>query len=225
MLRDYVTKGLQFLQIPRKALNDPGKPEQPLISPQAGSEEAPDASPPSDDAPASQWLDEWEDDPFAEPVRPERPAGQDDYEAGILAYRDKKPEEALAALTRAAEAGHMEAQFLCGHLYQHGIAAASNCKTALSWYKKSAKQGFLRAQMACAAMYEEGLGTEIDLKRALSWYELAAKQGDVSAQLKCGRMYHSGRAETRSPRKARHWLEIAARNGSEEAKQLLLDRF
>ena len=39
------------------------------------------------------------------------------------------------------------------------------------------------------------------------------------------RSYHSGRAETRNPKKARYWLEIAARNGSEEAKQILLERF
>ena len=201
MLKDYVTKGLQFLQksskSSAKAEDAPQKPHQepaePLPSP----------------LPAETWDDAWDDDPFAEPLQPERAPGQDDYESGILAYREKKPEEALAALTRAAGAGHMEAQFLCGHMHQHGLAAEPNFKTALSWYKKSAKQGFLRAQLACAAMYEEGMGTEIDL----------------NAQLKCGRMYHSGRAETRSPKKARHWLEIAAQNGSEEARQLLAERF
>lgn len=217
MLKDYVTKGLQFLQMKSTGARDP-KPSSSPRRPAEPMEEVPDA-------PANNWDDLWEDDPFAEPVPPERAPGQDDYEAGILAYQDNKPEEALAALLRAAEAGHMEAQFLCGHLYQHGIAAAENCRTALTWYKRSAKQGFLRAQMACAAMYEEGLGTEIDLKRALSWYEQAAKQGDVGAMLKCGRMYHSGRAETRSPKKARYWLEAAAKNGSEEAEQLLADRF
>lgn len=223
MLRDYVTKGLQFLQISGKPSKSSGKPDDEAqkpsqIPPEAAAE---DPSPLSAGTPE----DSWEEDPFAEPPPPERAPGQDDYESGILAYREKKPEDALAALSRAAEAGHMEAQFLCGHMYQHGIAAEENARTALSWYKKSAKQGFLRAQMACAAMYEEGSGTEIDLKRALSWYEQAAKQGEVSAQLKCGRMYHSGRAETRNPKKARHWLEIAARNGSEEARQLLEERF
>lgn len=219
MLKDYVTKGLQFLQNAGKPSKGPApqeteeQKEDEIVSGTA------DLSGPPDEAA------DWEDDPFAEPVPPERPPGQEDYEAGILAYREKRPEEALAALVRAAEAGHMEAQFLCGHMYQHGIAAEENCKTALAWYKRSAKQGFLRAQMACAAMYEEGRGTEIDLKRALSWYELAAKQGDVGAQLKCGRMYHSGRAETRNPKKARYWLEIAAGNGSEEASRMLSDRF
>ena len=218
MLRDYVTKGLQFLQIPGKSSRTPQEPESP--KPSQVSEEA-EISSPSGETPAEGW----DDDPFAEPLPPERAPGQDDYEAGILAYREKRPEEALAALLRAAEVGHMEAQFLCGHMYQNGIAAEKNCRAALSWYKRAAKQGFLRAQIACGAMYEEGAGTEIYLKRALSWYEQAAKQGDVGAQLKCGRMYHSGRAETRNPKKARYWLEIAAGNGSEEAKQILLERF
>lgn len=226
MLRDYVTKGLQFFQMPGKTSKSPGKQEDGREQRNlfhAPEEEVADTS--SDTPPESGRRDDCEDGPFTQPLQPERAPGQDDYEAGILAYRDKKPEEALAALARAAGAGHMEAQFLCGHMYQHGIAVERNSKTALSWYKKSARQGFLRAQMACAAMYEEGQGTEIDLKRALSWYELAAKQGDVSAQLKCGRMYHSGRAETRNPKKARYWLEAAAGNGSEEARQLLADRF
>lgn len=220
MLKDYVTKGLQLLQM-KPSRNAGTQDAKPSVSPRRTEEPVEEIS----DAPADSWDGLWEEDPFAEPVPPERAPGQDDYEAGIRAYQDNRPEEALAALLRAAEAGHMEAQFLCGYLYQRGIATAENCRTALTWYKRSAKQGFLRAQMACAAMYEEGLGTEIDLKRALSWYEQAAKQGDVSAMLKCGRMYHSGRAETRSPKKARYWLEAAAENGNQEAKQLLQDRF
>lgn len=228
MLKDYVAKGLQFFQIPVKSAKSAAKQEEAPLQSSGPFEPVPEE--PAEAAPAeateSDGQASWEEgDPFAEPDPPERAPGQDDYEAGILAYRDKKPEEALAALIRAAGAGHMEAQFLCGHMYQHGIAAEENCRTALGWYKRSAKQGFLRAQMVCAAMYEEGVGTKIDLKRALAWYEQAAKQGDVSAQLKCGRMYHSGRAETRNPKKARYWLEIAARNGSEEAQRLLLDRF
>ena len=34
-----------------------------------------------------------------------------------------------------------------------------------------------------------------------------------------------GRAETRNPKKARRWLEAAADNGSEEARQILRERF
>ena len=74
-------------------------------------------------------------------------------------------------------------------------------------------------------MYELGRGTEMDLKRALFWYEQAAKQSCVEAQLKCGWMYFRGRAETRNPKKARRWLEAAADNGSEEARQILRERF
>ena len=55
--------------------------------------------------------------------------------------------------------------------------------------------------------------------------EQAARQGSLKAQLKCGRMYFCGRAETRNPKKARYWLEIAAESGSEEARQLLSQRF
>lgn len=156
---------------------------------------------------------------------PDLPAGQADFEAGMLACKEKNYAAALETLLRAAETGHKEAQFLCGQLYQRGLAADVNCKRALFWYKKSAKQGFLQAQLSCAAMYEEGLGADMNLKRALYWYEQAAKQGSVDAQLKCGRMYYCGRAETRNPKKSRVWLETAAGQGSEDAEKLLREYF
>ena len=83
MLKDYVTKGLQFLQIrPSKGA---GKQEEetPLQPPPASVEpgDTPKASP----LPAGAPEDDWDDDPFAEPLPPERAPGQEDYEAGILA--------------------------------------------------------------------------------------------------------------------------------------------
>ena len=83
MLKDYVTKWLQFLQIrPSKGA---GKQEEetPLQPPPASVEpgDTPKASP----LPAGAPEDDWDDDPFAEPLPPERAPGQEDYEAGILA--------------------------------------------------------------------------------------------------------------------------------------------
>lgn len=207
MMKDYVSK-LPFLH-PSKSRR---KEQQPVR----------EAAPPETE-------DLWpEGDPFApdpektpEPVVP----AEDPLAAGRDAYRAGDYETALAAFLRAAEQGHIEAQFLCGQMYRRGIGTQANDRSALIWYKRAAKQGHLNGQLACASIYEDGRGTEIDLKRSLSWYELAARQGSVEAQLKCGYMYYGGRAETRNPRKARHWLETAAENGSEEAEKFLKERF
>lgn len=151
--------------------------------------------------------------------------GQASFEEGLRSCESRNYPQALEAFTQAAGLGHMQAQFLCGQMYQQGVAAGPDHKQALAWYKRAAKQGFMEAQLACGAMYEEGRGTAVNMKRALGWYEQAARQGSLKAQLKCGRMYFCGRAETRNPKKARYWLEIAAESGSEEARQLLSQRF
>lgn len=217
MFKDYVSK-LPFLQSkPRRR----DRPEWPPIKEE----------------------DLWpEGDPFAEaaeetaspqtPEKSEASAGdaaspQDPplFVAGRDAYRAGDYAAALTNFLQAAEAGHVESQFLCGQMYRRGVGVEVNDKTALNWYKRAAKQGHLGGQMACGSIYEEGRGTEVDLKRALSWYEQAAKQGCVDAQLKCGYMYYGGRAETRNPKKARRWMESAAERGSEEAKKFLEERF
>lgn len=225
MLKD-LTKYLPFVQSAGKREKGREKPEPSPIPPEkasftetAGADEAgsgPEASP----------------EPDAPEKREEIPAqentdapGEADLKAGLAACRIKDYPAALEAFLRAAEQGSMEAQFLCGQMYQRGLAVDASDKQALNWYRRSAKQGLVHAQMACAAMFEEGRGTEMDLKRALSWYEQAAKQGSVEAQLKCGVMYSCGRAETRNPKKARRWLETAAGSGNEEAKRILQERF
>lgn len=231
MLKDF-TKYLPFMQTP-------GKRTKPRDA--SAQDAAPDAPPPEPDARAEGfpdgegvWVDENapsapEEADRGEPAPPPEEAHsapwEDGLKSGLAAARDKRYAEALEAFRRAAELGSAEAQFLCGQMYQRGLAVEADCKQALAWYKISAKQGFIHAQMACGALYEEGCGTEMDLKRALFWYEQAAKQGAVDAQLKCGTMYHCGRAETRNPKKARRWLEAAAGGGSEEARRILEERF
>ncbi len=233
MLKDF-TKYLPFLQTPGKrtkprdeSAQGPG-PDVPLPEQEDGFLDEWETGLQSEDAVQEEIpapSEDQEETP-SQPVEAPTPhSREDDLEQGLAACRDKLYPEALKAFRRAADAGSAEAQFLCGQMYQRGLAVEVDCKRALAWYKISAKQGFVHAQMACGALYEEGSGTEMDLKRALFWYEQAAKQGAVEAQLKCGAMYSCGRAETRNPKKARRWLESAAAGGNEEAQRILRERF
>ncbi len=238
MLKDYVAKTLTFLQMPGKNQKNKGKNEQPQadaqeLPPSAGEEQAAEdlftAPLETDFDPEKMFYDEEQGSSEAvsgeASEEPEDSSGQASFEAGMRLCESKSYPEALEAFTRAAGLGHMQAQFLCGHMYRKGVAAEPNDKLALTWFKRAAKQGYMEAQLACGEMYETGCGTAVNMKRALSWYEQAAKQGSVEAQMKCGRMYFCGRAETRNPKKARYWLEIAAGGGSEEAQKLLRERF
>lgn len=234
MLKE-ITKRLPFIQPSGKREKNTGKPERPsepdVFHENGSSEPLWDNGDPFWDNP-EEAVAEHKPAPPAEtapedtaPQEAESSPGERDLKAGLEACRVKDYPAALDAFLRAAELGCMEAQFLCGQMYQRGIAADASDRLALNWYRRAAKQGFMHAQMACAALFEEGRGTGIDLKRALFWYEQAAKQGAVDAQLKCGVMYSSGRAETKNPKKARRWLEAAAGSGNKEAQRILNERF
>ena len=191
------------------APRDAGEPEA-ALEPLAGIEEldpaalfAEEPSQPEEDAPASPRN------------------AQAEFEVGVQLCQMKEYLMGLEALTRAAEQGHAQAQFLCGCMYRQGVGVEVDGRQALTWLRRSGKQGFLEAQLACAEIYETGNGAKLNLKQALYWYEQAAKQGSLAAQLKCGNMYYRGRAENRNPKKARRWLEAAAAQGSEEARSLL----
>lgn len=161
--------------------------------------------------------------PQPEEAAPQEPPpnAQAEFEVGVQLCQMKEYLMGLEALTRAAEQGHAQAQFLCGCMYRQGVGVEADGRQALTWLRRSGKQGVLEAQMACAEIYETGSGAKLNLKQALYWYEQAAKQGSLAAQLKCGNMYYRGRAENRNPKKARRWLEAAAAQGSEEARDLL----
>ena len=193
------------------APQDAGEPETSLeLEPLAGIEELDPAALFAEEGPRP------EEDASASPRN-----AQAEFEVGVQLCQMKEYLMGLEALTRAAEQGHAQAQFLCGCMYRQGVGVEVDERQALTWLRRSGKQGVLEAQLACAEIYETGNGAKLNLKQALYWYEQAAKQGSLAAQLKCGNMYSRGRAENRNPKKARRWLEAAAQQGSEEARDLL----
>lgn len=234
MLKEYVAKRLSFLQPQGKRAQTRGKQEQQdqdvvQETPPGGESAELPAELPAPDPAAVDCPEQAEHAAGPEASESsevsEGPPENGDFPAGLRAYEAGNYEEAWAPLSAAAGQGHPEAQFLCAQMLRKGLVPEGGDRPALAWYKRAAKQGHIGAQVACAGMYELGRGTEMDLKRALFWYEQAAKQSCVEAQLKCGWMYFRGRAETRNPKKARRWLEAAADNGSEEARQILRERF
>ena len=160
ILKEYVSQKLPFLQMSGKHVRPQGRRErQETLG-------GPDPmSPPEETLETPAVEPEAAQPDVQEPPAADQPAGQADFEAGMQACRERDYAGAMEALLRAAEAGHREAQFLCGQLYQRGLTAEADEKRALAWYKRSAKLGFLPAQMACAAMYEGGNGTAMNMKR------------------------------------------------------------
>lgn len=105
---------------------------------------------------------------------------------GIVAYDTGKFDVALQAYLKAAEQGHVGAQFQCGSMYYHGEGTAVNMAKALYWLEKAAEQGYARAQVGCGTIYYYGEGTAKNVSKARYWLQKAAQSDDkeVAAEVR-----------------------------------------
>jgi TPR repeat protein len=116
--------------------------------------------------------------------------------------------EATKWLRKAAEQGHVKAQFLLssivakwlrkaadqgdgysqanlghmyyGGLYYGGLGVPQDYSEAAKWYRKAADQGIASAQTNLGAMYDKGEGVAQDYAEAAKWYRKAAEQRNAS---------------------------------------------
>ncbi|MFP3700804.1 hypothetical protein SB758_35600, partial [Burkholderia sp. SIMBA_013] len=65
---------------------------------------------------------------------------------------------ALAAWLAAARAGHADAQYRLGRLYDLGQGVVRNAVDAVGWYRQAADQGHGEAQARLAEIYYYGHG-------------------------------------------------------------------
>jgi TPR repeat protein len=101
---------------------------------------------------------------------------------GLLYYRglgtQQDTKQAVYWYTKAAEQGHVQAQYKLGRLYRGSEdEVPQDYKQSVYWYTKAAEQGFIQAQYKLGYMYEYGEVAPQDYKQAFFWYTKAAEQG------------------------------------------------
>jgi len=88
--------------------------------------------------------------------------------------------------TKAAEQGHVEAQYKLGSLYQFSgdDEFPQDYKLAFFWYTKAAEQGHIFAQYKLGRLYRFSADDRApkDYKLAFFWYTKAAEQGHIFAE-------------------------------------------
>ena len=84
--------------------------------------------------------------------------------------------EAAKWYRRAAEQGHVVAQFHLGNMYHRGEGVAEDHAEAVRWYRRAAEQGHTIAQLRLGAMYALGKGIPQHFLWAYVWTNLAASQ-------------------------------------------------
>ena len=143
------------------------------------------------------------------------------FELGEEAYQNGDYEQALEHLLPAAEAGHAEAQYRLGKMYDDGDGVEQSYEEAARWYQLAADQGDVYAQYNLGVMYENGDGVEQSYEEAANWYQQAADQGDADAQYNLGSMYENGDGVEQSYEEAATWYQQAAEQGLTDAQNKL----
>ena len=113
-------------------------------------------------------------------------------------------------LTRKAEQGDAEAQYMLGEMYNYGLRVPQDYQKAVEWYQKAAEQGYADAQYMLGFMYHHGQGVPQDYQKAVKWFKKVADQGVAAAQNNLGLMYKNGLGVEKDYQKAVKWFKKAA---------------
>ncbi|OAG38188.1 hypothetical protein AYO21_07648 [Fonsecaea monophora] len=132
-------------------------------------------------------------------------------------------DEAYAAqlYTKAADLGHVEANYRLGEAYEYGqLNCPRDPALSIHFYTGAAERGHALSQMALCAWYMVGVPNvlEKDEAEAYEWAKKAAEQGLAKAQYTVGYFTEMGIGCRRDPLEANVWYVRAADQGEERAK-------
>ena len=130
-------------------------------------------------------------------------------------------DKAVEWTRKAADMGHIRAQFRMGKCYEKGQGVPQDYVNAVEWYRKAAEQGYAEAQFCLGVSYYKGKGVEKNHRKAVEWYRLAAEQGYALAQYSLGLRYAKGEGVFSDLNEAVRWLRKAARQGHKGSQDWL----
>ncbi len=107
-------------------------------------------------------------------------------EVGKL-WREYRYDDSFPILSRLAESGNAQAQYMLGFLYDHPQDGHYSGQQVEYWYKKSAEQGFTPAMFIMGSWYEYS-----DPQQSAYWYKRAADNGNRQALFRLGLLYEKG---------------------------------
>ena len=118
---------------------------------------------------------------------------------------------------KAAEQGHLEAQYWLGWLHIREIDELFDVKLGLKYFKISAEAGYVPSMVWLASRYMYGSPPleekHKDYKQAFYWFSKAAEQNDAVAQRRLGYMYRKGKGLAKDNEQAVIWFRKSAEQG------------
>ncbi len=139
----------------------------------------------------------------------------------VMRIVEKDVPEACRWYEKAAEQGHLQAQFLLGLLLGEGEGVQRDFLGAHTWFERAASnpkgqdsEARARALYCLGVFYRDGSGVEPNLEKARCYFERAAELKLLEAQIMLGDIYYC-HTLLKDLDKAYVWYEKAAAQGSE----------
>lgn len=142
---------------------------------------------------------------------------EEDYQQGATAYQKHGDMVgAISPLTRAADAGHIEAQLLLGYI----LDWSEENQRSVHYYRMAADAGDPRGQLALAHMYTIGEGVDKDPAMARNLIEKARDLGHAPALTRLGFAHLNGTLGfERDLKQARMLFQQALDTGDKKAEE------
>ncbi|PFX12133.1 Uncharacterized protein YbeQ [Stylophora pistillata] len=135
------------------------------------------------------------------------------YKLALIYLNDKtntQNSKGFTLLHKAAEQGHLDAQYSLGVLYSMGKEVHKDYGLAFQWLKRAADKGSANAQNDLGLLFQDGLGVKRDIQEALMLFEKSAKQGCSAAFQNIGKIYLEGIGVPKNLDKAIQYFQIGA---------------
>jgi TPR repeat protein len=134
------------------------------------------------------------------------------FQLGIHLYEGKDmPQDGQAAFEvwiRAAQKGHLKAQYYVGELYLKRTPA--DAIEAVFWFRRSSQKGYELATNALGNCYRDGFGVAKNMNEAVRLYRQAARKGFDEAQASLAHCYAHGLGVDKDIEEAIKWYRAAS---------------
>ncbi len=128
-------------------------------------------------------------------------------------YTGKDKAAAFSWYLKAAERGHVSAQYQAGLCYDEGYGVNQNYYQAFRWYEKAAYAGHTESMNNLGVAYKHGKGCTKNIYTAVRWFRKAAEAGSAYGQYNLADRYYYGEGVTKNYYEAFKWYEKAANQG------------
>ena len=157
------------------------------------------------------------------------------FKFGFSAYKNGDKDEAIKALTFAAERGHQGAKWKLARMYADGDGVVEDDYEAYQIFEKIVRDGaepgsenesyVADALVALASYVKKGIpGSPVRSNPGMArelYVQAASNFGDPVAQYELGQMLLSGEGGERNPTQAARWFQLASKKGNISAQAML----